>query len=134
MIKVEEDVHVGMLGCNFKFRVDGQLYAWQCTCRHSIRIPSAGGLSIAEETNGQDRRLIKFSAAEPQMDDKILAVSIRQRNDSRRHGDSGAANLHWFESVAEAMESASLSVIMGILERERRGAKEYSSGTSLLFG
>jgi hypothetical protein len=94
MLKVGDGVDAGMWDRNFKFRVDGQLYAWQCTCRHSIRIPSAGGLGIAEETNGQDRKLIKLSAAEPQMEDKILAMSIRQRNDSRRDGDSGASNLH----------------------------------------
>ena len=133
-MKVEVDLDAGMLDRNFKFQIDGQLYAWQCTGRHFIRIPSADGQGIAEETNGEDWKLIKLSAAKPQMDDQILAVYIRQRKISSLHGDSGAASLYWFESVPDAVERASLAAIMGTLEREKKAAKEYSSGTSLLFG
>ena len=133
-MKVQDDLDAGMLDRNYRFILNGQGYAWQCTGRHSIRIPTTDGQDVAEETNGQDWKLVKMSAAEPKIDDEVLAAIIRERNDSSFHGDSGAANLHWFADVDVEVEYAGMAILMGILERERRSSKEWSSGTSLLFG
>ena len=122
---VEEDG--GPLDRYYKFNVRGQLYAWQATCRHSIRVPAADG--GVEETCREDWKLVMMSGTEvPKYEDHILAVYIYHEK------PSGAANMHWFEALEEDVERASVAVIMGMLERRRRSAKEWKSGTSLLYG
>lgn len=81
-IEVEEDLEASMLDRNFKFRTNGQYYAWQSTVRHSIRIPSEDGLGVAEETDGQDWKLIKLSSSKPMQDDDILATYIHEKTES----------------------------------------------------
>lgn len=128
-MKVEENFDEGPMRPKYKFHIGAQAYEWQSACHYSIRIPTADGASVAEETMGSDWRFVDMSS-----NGKIIAAHIAERSDSTYRAPSGDANLHWFEYLDEEAEKVTLAVLMGILERRRRSAKEYSSGTSLLYG
>jgi hypothetical protein len=66
-ISVTEDPDGWTLDRNYQFSINGQAYAWQGICRHSIRIPTADRLGVAEETNGEDWKLIRMASSKPQI-------------------------------------------------------------------